>query len=180
MPETSGAAGKVKVKLVVDSNSKKITKDMKRDLKTVDTSSKTTGKHIGHNLTTGMKTASIAMGNIYAEMARHAARFIADIAKAPVAAFKAGEDQIRQFAGTFATVDIGGTSMNEFLDTGFAIKSELTAMAWTAGVAEEQIFKTFDRLLAQGGVTIKQAQELTKNIAYAGKAVPGGPGALGD
>jgi len=175
----AGDNAQVKVRLVVDSNSAKIAHDMKRDMTQVDKAAHHAGAQAGASLGGGLKAGAIAMGNIYAELAKQALHFGKEALMGPINAFLEGDKVIRQFVGSFALVDKAGTSMENLRQLSLEVKGELTAMGIAAGVADTQLFETFEGIISRGGKSVEQAKALTKEIAYAGKAIPGGPAALG-
>ena len=169
----------VRVRLVVDSNSTQIAEGMKKDLKGVDQAAHAAGKSAGAGLGGGLKAGAIAMGNIYAELAKEALHLGKEALSAPIEAFLDGEKVVRSFAGTFALIDQGGNSMEELARHAKDVKSELTTMAMAAGVADSAIFDVFTNIIERGGKSVEEAEELTKAVSFAGKAIPGGPAALG-
>lgn len=170
----------VKVKLVVDSNSAKVAGEMKDDLKKVDKSAADVGKASGVSLAGGMKAGAVAVGMLYAELAKQALHYGKEALVAPIEAYMEQQKQVKQLAATFATLDQAGTSMSALGVLAKEVEADMGDLALKTGVTGDDLVATFNNVIERGGKTVDQAEALTEAMALAGRVAPGGMMALGE
>ncbi len=132
------------------------------------------------HFTKGMGAGAIAVGNLYAELAKLALHWGKEAFMAPLEAFMESGKQIKALAGTFSVIDKGGKSFEELKDIAGDVKDELEDFGIAAGVADDELLEVFTNVIERGGKSIETARDLTEQMAYAGRAIPGGAKALSE
>jgi hypothetical protein len=89
-------------------------------------------------------------------------------------AARAVEDQRKGLRGVLAMGDTTGASMEQLGDRAASLKDELEEMGVAAGENADVIINSFQELAARSGKSEEALKELTSQMVYAGKAVPGG------
>lgn len=84
----------------------------------------------------------------------------------------------RQLAGVLAMTSRSGSSFESLMFKAEGFKDQLEEIGIEAGVAESQLTDMFGEIAARSNKSSAQVAELTKKMAYAGRAVPGGTSAL--
>ncbi len=123
--------------------------------------------------------AGIGMG-VGEKLAEGIAEGIHEIPKMLSEAFDEGVKAIeaqRSIAGMLTMTGAKGT-FDEVLDDAKLYKESLQSIAIESGTAESTLIGVFDGIAARSNKSAVQVEELTEKIAYAGKAVKGGPEAI--
>lgn len=95
-------------------------------------------------------------------------------------AFHAGVNEIegqRAIAGTLTLTGVKG-SFEQVLDQAKLYKDSLEDIGVEAGVADNVLQDVFEGIAARSNKSAIEVEELTEKIAYAGKAIHGGPQAI--
>lgn len=166
-------AAEVKVKLVVDSNSGKITQDMQKDMAQVDHSAKKAGGGIGPSFLKGVGIAAVGI-NQTLELAKKARDVMIDAFGAPIEAFMEQQRQVKQLGATFALLDQGGNSMEALAELAGDTEQAMGQLAIQTGSTGDDLVATFNNVVERGGKSVEQATALTEQMAYASRVVPGG------
>lgn len=164
----------VKVKLVVDSNSKAVAEGMKRDLDGVEGAAAKTGKGFTSKLGAGVVATGMLMAHALELVAEKAVHLGKEALVAPIEAFMEADKQVRELAGTFAMLDDSQMTFQQLKIYAGQTKDELEEMGMTIGVADDALVEVFNNVIERGGKSVEQAKELTEQMALAGRAVPGG------
>lgn len=176
------AEGEVRVKLVFDSNAKAATDDSKKEIEKLDKSAKKGFKGVMDKTVKGTKEGFSVIKGAFANVLGHAFEKMGELAKeaiiAPFEAFTESEEQVRGLTATLGMLVNQGTSLDTVHTAASGIKDELEAMAMQAGVTDDAMVAVFTNLIEHGDKSIAQAQELAEQMAYAGRAIPGGAEAL--
>lgn len=160
----------VRVKLVLDSNAKKVTDELKESLGHTQEDAKHAGSSIGSALGAG----AVFVGGLYTELFHQAMHYGKEAFAAPIEAFMESAKQVKQLAGTFAMLDSGKHTFQELKIYAGDVKDELEELGMRTGVMDDVLVNTFDNIIERGGKSVEQAKELTEQMALAGRAVPGG------
>lgn len=174
-------AAEVGVKLVVDSNAKAATAELTKDLKKVDDAAKNTTKRIDTSLKANIgSVGKLVMGGVglTAAAAIAAGGAVLGFAHKSAEAFQEAGAQIKELAGTLLVIDQNGNEFGRLKGYAADLKDELEDLAIQVGITDDAAVSMFTDLIERGGKTIESAQELTEQLAYAGRALPGGPEAL--
>lgn len=174
-------AAEVGVKLVVDSNAKAATAELTKDLKKVDDAAKSTTRKIDTSLKANMGSiGKLVLGGVglTAAAALAAGGAVLGFAHKSAEAFQEAGAQIKELAGTLLVIDQNGNDFGRLKGYAGDLKDELEDLAMQVGITDDAALSMFTDLIERGGKTIESAQELTEQLAYAGRALPGGPEAL--
>jgi hypothetical protein len=88
------------------------------------------------------------------------------------------EEQRKGLRGSLAMSDKSGASMDELGAHAAELKEELEGMGVAAGENANVIIDAFQDMAARSGKSTEELTKLTEEMVYAGKAVPGGVGAI--
>lgn len=168
----SNEDAQVKVRLVVDSNSEAAAEKMKKSLGGVRGAVKAVGA--------GTIAAGALMANVLAHVAAEAVHLGKEALLAPIEAFMESEKQVRALASTFATLSTGGATFEQLTMFASRTKDELEELGMAAGFADDELVAVFNNVIERGGKSVEQAKELTEQMAFAGRAIPGGAVALSE
>lgn len=170
----SDAAPEVKVKLVVDSNSGKVTQDMQKDLQSVNETAKNSKTSLGGMASGGMKASVVAMGMLYAELANKVRQYAGDALRAPIEAYMEQQKQVKLLASTFTMLDRGSNTMESIKELAAETESNMGALAMKTGAVGDELVAAFNNVIEKGGRSVEEAEALTEQMAYAARVVPGG------
>lgn len=171
----------VSLRLVVDSNAKEETEKVRKGLLGLWDSAKKGMKHVdvgmasnakaigGLLLSTEALVAGAALGGIAA---------VGGLAAASAHAFMESEEQVRGLAGTLTMIDQNGNAFQDLYEYAEDLKDGLEDVAMQAGVTDDAMVEVFDNIIERGGKSVDAAMKLTEQMAYAGRAIKGGPEAL--
>jgi len=174
----------VGVKVIVDSNSTAETKKITDQLKGVGDAGKKAGKEAGGAIHAGAKEGGMGFagamlkGQLYFAAMKHGAHMIAESAEAPIEAYTNLQNTIRTMSGTLAGIDQNGNAFEKLVDRAGELHDELEDIGRAAGVTDDALSDAFNDVIARGGRSVEEATELTQQMAYAGRAVSGGVGAM--
>jgi hypothetical protein len=174
-------AAEVHLKLVVDDNAKAATQHVQKGL----ASTQGFAKRMMSKVDTSMSGNMAKLGAYAAEagVALEAAAVAGGAAMIGMAvqsadAFMKAEEQVRGLTATLATIDQNGNSFERLHGYAEDIKDDLEGMAMKAGVTDDAMVQVFNDIIDRGGKSVDAAEQLTSQMAYAGRAVQGGPEAL--
>jgi hypothetical protein len=178
-------ADEVRATLVVDDKSEATLKHAEENFKKVREQAEKGGhgmnaEHLGKAVEHGefmahMKERLLEGG---VELAKEAGEKIKEIfTEAFEAANEAFADK-RAIAGVLAMTDQTGAGFDVMMDKAGLFHSSLQEMGIQAGVSEKELIDAFSGITQRTGKSALEVEELTRQMAYAGKAVPGGIGAL--
>jgi hypothetical protein len=165
----------VHVKLVFDSNAKEAGKKNEEEL---DKSGKKAAKSWKENLGEGFSGAGSMMAGAAVAGAAAFGAAVAGLGAASFHAFAESESQVRQLASTFAMLGDGTQSMEQLHAVAGGVKDELEGIGMAAGESDDAMVAVFQNLIEHGDRSVESAQRLTQEMAYAGRAIPGGAEAL--
>lgn len=174
------SAAEVLVKLVVDSNAPKATAELQHGLEKVEPHRKKFVKGLldGRANMAVLGTVSKAALGYMAAGAAAAGGALIGAAVGAAHAFHESEEQVRALTSTIALLDTSGTSFSKIHDIASGLKDELEDVAMAVGTTDDAMVAAFTDVIERGGKSIDQAQELTEQMAKAGRAVPGGVGMI--
>jgi hypothetical protein len=98
-------------------------------------------------------------------------------------AFEAAEGMEKEekaIRGVLAMIDQEGSSMEELAGQAHELNEQFTEMSESTGAAKADIVAAFDEMAERTGMGADAVKQLTEEMANAGKAVPGGIGALSE
>lgn len=175
----SDTQGEVKVKLVFDSNAKEAADAAKHEVDGLDKDAKAKGNIFSRMLGgDGFSVIKGAMANLVSGLVTQMGHLGKEAITAPFEAFTESEEQVRSLTGTLSMFVDQATGLDEVRDGAAGIKDELEMMAMQAGVTDDEMVALFQNLIEHGTKTIEQAEALADEMAYAGRAIPGGAQAL--
>lgn len=181
MSEAKNTAAEVGVKLVLDSNAKSEAQHIKDGLVGVDKASDAAQKGWKSKIGGGLR----AMGGFAASAASLAASAAIAVGASVVGlgiksahAFEESEEQVRALAGTLTMIDQKGNAFEDLREYAADIKDELEELAMQAGVTDDAMVAMFTDIVERGGKSVEAAKDLTEQVAYAGRAIPGGAESL--
>lgn len=181
MSEAANTAAEVGVKLVLDSNAKAAAHEFANDLKPIEDSTEKQAKgwkarmaaaagHVGKFAVTAGSMALAAAGA--------AGAAVLGLAHKSAEAFQESEEAVRGLAGTMTLIDQNGNSFDRLTEYAGDVKDELEDVAMQAGVTDDALVAVFNDIIERGGKSVEAATELAEQMAYAGRAIPGGAESL--
>jgi len=183
----AGDAGEVKVKLTLDSNASEVTGRVKSGLEGVHGASSRLGAamkgDVGGKFSGALGTAATLAGGALAAGVAAAAAGVGVLALGThkaISAFEEEDTALRSIAGALSLVDEGGASFEQVFRYADDVKDSLEQIAIKAGEADSAVISAFNDIISRGGKTVEQATKVAETMAMAGKAIPGGTGALAD
>lgn len=183
MAEGKKAAAEVMVRLVVDSNAKQATDDLKQHVAGTQVHAQKTGGKIGAALATGLSGAGMLIkGAIGLQIAAATAAVggLVAAAEKSIEAFQGSAKQVKEIAGTLTLIDQRGNSFADLKGYAADLKDELEDVAIQYGTTDDTAVAMFNDIIERGGKTIDQTKELTSQMILAGRAFPGGPESLAE
>jgi hypothetical protein len=182
MSEQQNTAAEVGVKLVLDSNAKEAAQEFKEHgLNKIDEAAEKTTK----GWKSRMAGAAMGVGRFAVGAASMAASAAAAVGAATIGlavksahAFEESEEAVRALAGTFTMIDSKGNPWEKLTEYADDVKNELEEIGIQAGVTDDELVAVFNDIVERGGKSVEAAQELTEQMAYAGRAIPGGAQSL--
>ncbi len=181
MSGAKNTAAEVGVKLVLDSNAKAESQHIAAGLKHVDASIGQASTSWKEKLGGGMKmVGGLAMGAASAAITASAAAGAAIIGLGVKSAhaFMESEEQVRGLASTLTLIDQNGNGFEELHGYATGLKDEMEELGMQAGQTDDAMVAVFTDIVERGGKSVEAAKKLTEEMAYAGRALPGGPEAL--
>lgn len=173
-------AAEIGVKLVLDSNVGEATKHLADGLRQAGDKGHDAGEEIEHAVERG-----VVKGEIFVKVLEFAKDGVEEVAKGvfelgakSVEAYRKSAAQVRELAGTLTMINQGSESFEELHEYAGEIKDDLEAMAIQAGETDDTMVNVFNDIIERGGKGAEAAKELTGQMAYAGRAIPGGAEAL--
>ncbi len=174
-------AAEVGVKLVLDSNAKAETDHIKGGLRSIDGAVDKAAGGWKSKLGGGMKAVggfAVNAAGLAVGAAAAAGAAMVGLGVKSAHAFLESEEQVRGLASTLTLIDQKGNSFEKLSDTATGLKDELEELAMAAGTTDDAMVAVFTDIVERGGKSVEAAQKLTEEMAYAGRALPGGPEAL--
>lgn len=182
MSETpKNVAAEVGVKLVLDSNAKSEAQHIKDGLRGVEHGTEKAAKGWKQKLGGAMSYAgsAAAMGlSVAVSAAAAAGAAMIGFGTKSAHAYLESEEQVRSLAGTLTLIDQKGNAFEDLMGLADDTKNELEELAMQAGVTDDAMVQVFDDIVERGGKGVEEAKELAGQMAYAGRAIKGGPQAL--
>lgn len=181
MADEKNTAAEVGVKLVLNSNAEAEAKHIASGLKTIDAGAKKVSDGFKTKLLGGMKgIGGFAMGASAAAIAAAAAggAALVGLGKHSMESFQAADEELRGIAGTLMTIDQNANAFEDLHEYADDVKNVLEDIGIEAGVADDKTAKAFNNIIEHGGKTVEETQELVKEMALAGKVIPGGLDAI--
>jgi hypothetical protein len=174
-------AAEVGVKLVLDSNAKAEAEHIRGGLRSIEMGADHAASGWKDKIGGGMSM----IGGLAVGAAAMAATAAAAVGSAMVGlgvksaeAFMESAAQVRGLASTLTLIDQKGNSFEKLSSYAWDVKDGLQEVAIQAGYTDEAMVAVFTDIVERGGKSVDQAQKLTEQMAYAGRALPGGPEAL--
>src|SRR5579863_3728625 len=153
MAETKKTAAEVGVKLVVDSDAKKATEEIKGHLSGLAEKIKGLGKHVDMSISGNLASLKgLALGGVEASAAVGIAAFGAMVGGAYKAteAFEEGEEAAKGLAGTLTMIDQGGNSFQDLREYADEVKDDLDGIAMSAGETKGAVGAMFTDIVERG------------------------------
>ena len=88
------------------------------------------------------------------------------------------EEQEKSIRGVLMITDKAGTSLEEMTTQAHELNEQFAHMAVETGATKESLISAFDEMAERTGLATEDVSKLTGQMANAGRAVPGGVGAL--
>jgi hypothetical protein len=176
MTEAVAALG---IKIVVDSNAQTALGDLQKGAKK-STSLFAQMKTRAQSSMQSIGAGAVMAGQLYAKAVMMVAQHGRDAFLAPLEAIKESDKQVREMAATFALLNESTAGFAEIQEYASVTKDELERMGMAAGVADDTLVAVFQNVYERGGKSVDAAKELTEQMAYAGRAIPGGALALSE
>lgn len=174
-------AAEVGVKLVLDSNAKSEADHIKNGLRDIDSAAGHAASgwktKVGGGLSAVGNFAALASGLAITAAAAAGAAMVG-LATKSAHAFLESEEQVRGLASTLTLIDQKGNSFEALHTFATGLKDDLEDLAKQAGTTDDAMVAVFTDIVERGGKSVDQARKLTEEMAYAGRALPGGPEAL--
>lgn len=181
MAESKNTAAEVGVKLVLDSNAQAEANHVRDGLKRIDHDAKKTSAGWKGALFGGMKTVGGLVAGASAMAATAAAAAGAAFVGLGVKslhAFTEADQAIRGIAGTLMTIDQNANAFEDLYELGDDVKGSMELVGIAAGVSADKTVAAFNNIIEHGGKTIEETEELVREMAMAGKVIPGGLDAI--
>lgn len=177
MSEGAKTAAEVGVKLVLNSNAQAEAAHVAAGLKGIDDAAKKTtdgwkSKLMGGAKSMGSFAASASALAVGAAMAGGAALF--GLGMHAMHSFEAADEELRGIAGTLMTIDQNANAFEDLHEYADDVKNVLEDIGIEAGVADDKTAAAFSNIIEHGGKTVEETQELVREMALAGKVIPGG------
>lgn len=179
--ESKNTAAEVGVKLVLNSNAQAEAAHIAGGLKKIDGEAKKTAEGWKGKLLGGAKAmGGLAMSASAAAMAAAAAggAAIFGLGMHSLHAFEAADEELRGIAGTLMTIDQNANAFQDLHEYADDVKNVLEDIGIEAGVADDKTAAAFTNIIEHGSKTVEETQELVREMAIAGKVVPGGLNAI--
>ena len=173
------AVAELGIKIVVDSNAQTALGDLQKGAKK-STSLFAQMKTRAQSSFQSIGAGAVMAGQLYAKAVMMVAEHGRDAFLAPLEAIRESDKQVREMAATFALLNESAAGFEEIQDYAGATKDELESMGMAAGVADDTLVAVFQNVYERGGKSVDAAKELTEQMAYAGRAIPGGALALSE
>lgn len=175
MAEEGGSEKQVKIKLVIDSDAKTETEKFVKDTKDVKDKAKAEAKKDeGFLSKSAWAGAGGIIGGMVIQGARTAFHDVIGLAEQAAEAYREDTEEVRAMAGAFALIDDGTHSMAELKEAAQDVAAGVGGMVARTGQAGGEIVETFTDIVDRGYMSVEMAQDFTEQMAYAGKAIPGG------
>jgi hypothetical protein len=177
MAESKNTAAEVGVKLVLNSNAQAEAQHIAQGLKKIDHDAKKTSDGWKGKLLGGAKAmGGLALGASAAALAAAAAggAAIFGLGHKSVEAFTEADQAIRGIAGTLMTIDQNANSFEKLYELGDDVKGSMEQIGIEAGVSADKTVSAFNNIIEHGGKTREETEELVREMALAGKVIPGG------
>lgn len=173
----------VKIRLVLDSNAEAEAKKLSESIQHVAQESQKGTKNKFFSLDTSALKGAMSSGLVTGLMGVASAgaavgAALMGVGAAAAHAFMESEVQVRELAGTFATLDESGAALEHIRAYASDTKDELENLGMVAGVTDDELVAVFNDVIERGGKSVDAAKALTEQMAYAGRAVPGGAATL--
>lgn len=175
--DSKNTAAEVGVKLVLNSNANAEAQHIAAGLKKIDGEAKKTADGWKGKLLSGTKAiGGLAMGASAAAVAAAAAAGAAvfGLGVKSLHAFEEADGAIRGIAGTLMTIDQNANSFERLYELGDDVKGAMEGIGIEAGVSADKTVSAFNNIIEHGGKTREETEELVREMALAGKAIPGG------
>jgi hypothetical protein len=176
-------AAEVGIKLVIDSDAKKATEDLKGELSKFQKWNAKWGEKVGSGLSGGAsKLMGLALGGVSLGAAAAAAGLgvaVGAVYKS-VDAFQEGAKEAKTIAGALTLIDQKGNDFKDIREYANDVKDELDGVAMSAGVTKQSVTAMFTDIAERGGKSVEGAKALTQQMVMAGRALPGGGEALAE
>jgi hypothetical protein len=88
------------------------------------------------------------------------------------------QEQEKAIRGVLAMIDEEGASMEDLSSEAHELNEQFAELGETTGASKGDIVAAFDEMAERTGLATKDVAQLTEEMANAGKAVPGGVGAI--
>jgi hypothetical protein len=179
--KTKTTAAEVGVRLVLDSNAQRETDHIKDGLKKLDGQTEKTAKSWKQKLGSAVSMAggfAVSAATATAAAAFAAGAGIIGLAHHSAEAFMESEEQVRGLAGTLTLIDQSGNAFEDLSEYAGELKDGLEDVAMQAGVTDDAMVAVFNDIIERGGKGVDQAKELAEQMAFAGRAIPGGAESL--
>lgn len=185
MAEEGGTPGaELKIRLVVDDQSKEVLDLLKNNLEDVKEKTHETGTSVG------MIAKGVAMGNVAAgllkesfmavgEAVRSTYEMLERFAETAIDAASGEDDQVRSMTGLVFLLDKGQHSMAGMAQYAEQMHDELEEAGRKVGVNDVLMTDTFNTIVAKGALSTEKAKELTEQMAEVGRVTEGGIKGLG-
>lgn len=176
-------AAEVSLRLVVDDNAKEATENVRKGLAGLWDSAKGHMKKVDTSVGGNLKAiGALAMGTEAAlvDAAEEGLAGIARLAIKSAHSFYESEEQVRALAGTLTLIDQKGHSFERLHEEADGLKDALEGLAMEAGTTDDAMVAVFNDVIERGGKSIDAAKKLTEEMAYAGRAIPGGAESLSE
>ena len=180
MSENTTAA-EVGVKLVLDSNAKDAAQQFAHDLKPIEEEGEKQEKGWRarmKSLTGHAGKLALSAGSMALTAASAVGAAFVGLGVKSAHAFQESEEAVRGLASTMTLIDQNGNSFDRLTEYAGDVKDELEEVAMQAGVTDDELVAVFNDIIERGGKSVETAQELAEQMAYAGRAVPGGAQSL--
>lgn len=175
--DSKNTAAEVGVKLVLNSNANAEAQHIAAGLKKIDGEAKKTADGWKGKLLSGTKAiGGLAMGASAAAVAAAAAAGAAvfGLGVKSLHAFEEADGAIRGIAGTLMTIDQNANSFERLYELGDDVKGAMEGIGIEAGVSADKTVSAFNNIIEHGGKTREETEELVREMALAGKVIPGG------
>lgn len=179
--ESKNTAAEVGVKLVLNSNAQAEAAHIAGGLKKIDGDAKKTAEGWKGKLLGGAKAIggfALSASAAAAAAALAAGGAVLGLGHKSVEAFSEADEAIRGIAGTLMTVDQNANAFEDLYELGDDVKGAMEEVGIEAGVSADKTVSAFNNIIEHGGKTVEETQELVREMALAGKVIPGGLDAI--
>lgn len=182
MADKQKKAAEVGVRLVVDSNAEEEAEHVKKGLAGIHQAVVKKAKAIKGAFADSfsMKAVGVLASGVgmVAGTALAAAGAMAGLGAASAHAFMESEEQVRGLAGTMTLIDQKGNAFEDLVEYSSEVKDSLEDLAIAAGETDDAMVAAFNDVIERGGKSVDEAKNLVEQMAYAGRAIPGGAESL--